>query len=173
MQIKCGDLFENGVVDEFNDCAVSRKKCVPQKSDVGDFPVPDPSVLVKTFNISDFTGKWYITSGLNPIFDTFDCQLHEFHVESGKLVGNLSWRVRTPDTGFLTRSTMQKFMQDPSLPGALYNHGNEFLHYQDDWSLSPPSSSSLCISFAQHAACVSLTHCVVHFWLCIAYEAPY
>ncbi|KAL9270984.1 Violaxanthin de-epoxidase, chloroplastic-like protein [Drosera capensis] len=28
-QIKCGDLFENSVVDEFNDCVVSRKKCVP------------------------------------------------------------------------------------------------------------------------------------------------
>ncbi|KAJ8648858.1 hypothetical protein MRB53_001881 [Persea americana] len=132
-QIKCGDLFENSIVDEFNECAVSRKKCVPQKSDVGEFTVPEPSVLVKTFNISDFTGKWYITSGLNPIFDTFDCQLHEFHMESGKLIGNLSWRVRTPDTGFFTRSAVQKFVQDPSLPGALYNHGNEYLHYQDDW----------------------------------------
>lgn len=135
-QIKCGDLFENNVVDEFNECAVSRKKCVPQKSDVGEFTVPDPSVLVKTFNISDFTGKWYITSGLNPIFDAFDCQLHEFHTESGKIVGNLSWRVRTPDTAFFTRAAVQKFVQDPLLPGALYNHGNEYLHYQDDWSLS-------------------------------------
>ncbi|KAJ6379939.1 hypothetical protein OIU76_016571 [Salix suchowensis] len=39
-QIKCGDLFENSVVDEFNECAVSRKKCVPRKSDVGEFPCP-------------------------------------------------------------------------------------------------------------------------------------
>ncbi|KAL5999658.1 Violaxanthin de-epoxidase, chloroplastic [Asimina triloba] len=132
-QIKCGDLFENAVVDEFNECAVSRKKCVPQKSDVGDFPLPDPSALVKSFNIADFTGKWYITSGLNPTFDAFDCQLHEFHVESGKLMGNLSWRVRTPDTGFITRSTMQRFVQDPMQPGILYNHDNEYLHYEDDW----------------------------------------
>lgn len=132
-QIKCGDLFENKVVDEFNECAVSRKKCVPRKSDVGEFPVPDPSNLVKSFNISDFTGKWYITSGLNPTFDTFDCQLHEFHVESDKLIGNLTWRVRTPDGGFFTRSAVQKFVQDPSQPGILYNHDNEYLHYQDDW----------------------------------------
>ncbi|XP_058103275.1 violaxanthin de-epoxidase, chloroplastic isoform X2 [Magnolia sinica] len=132
-QIKCGDLFENSVVDEFNECAVSRKKCVPQKSDVGDFPIPDPSALVKSFNIADFAGKWYITRGLNPTFDAFDCQLHEFHVESGKLVGNLTWRVRTPDTGFFTRSAMQKFAQDPMQPGILYNHDNEYLHYQDDW----------------------------------------
>uniref|UniRef100_A0A7N0TF25 VDE lipocalin domain-containing protein n=1 Tax=Kalanchoe fedtschenkoi TaxID=63787 RepID=A0A7N0TF25_KALFE len=132
-QIKCGDLFENSVVDQFNECAVSRKKCVPQKSDVGDFPVPDPSALVKSFNIADFTGKWYITSGLNPTFDVFDCQLHEFHTEGDKLVGNLTWRIRTPDSGFFTRSAMQKFVQDPAQPGILYNHGNEYLHYQDDW----------------------------------------
>jgi violaxanthin de-epoxidase len=132
-QIKCGDLFENSVVDEFNECAVSRKKCVPRKSDVGEFPVPDPSALVKNFNMSDFNGKWYISSGLNPTFDTFDCQLHEFHVEGDKLIANIAWRIRTPDSGFFTRSTVQRFVQDPSQPGILYNHDNEFLHYQDDW----------------------------------------
>ncbi|KAK9292128.1 hypothetical protein L1049_020086 [Liquidambar formosana] len=132
-QIKCGDLFENNVVDQFNECAVSRKKCVPRKSDVGEFPVPDPAVLVKNFNIRDFNGKWFITSGLNPTFDTFDCQLHEFHTESTKLVGNLSWRIRTPDGAFFTRSAVQKFVQDQAQPGILYNHDNEYLHYQDDW----------------------------------------
>ncbi|OIT28698.1 PREDICTED: violaxanthin de-epoxidase, chloroplastic [Nicotiana attenuata] len=132
-QIKCGDLFENSVVDEFNECAVSRKKCVPRKSDVGDFPVPDPSVLVQKFDMKDFSGKWFITRGLNPTFDAFDCQLHEFHTEENKLVGNLSWRIRTPDGGFFTRSAVQKFVQDPKYPGILYNHDNEYLHYQDDW----------------------------------------
>ncbi|PON76580.1 Lipocalin [Parasponia andersonii] len=132
-QIKCGDLFENSVVDEFNECAVSRKKCVPRKSDVGEFPVPDPAVLVKSFNIADFAGKWFISSGLNPTFDTFDCQLHEFHTESNRLFGNLSWRISTPDGGFFTRSTTQRFVQDPQQPGILYNHDNEYLHYQDDW----------------------------------------
>ncbi|GFP95749.1 violaxanthin de-epoxidase chloroplastic [Phtheirospermum japonicum] len=132
-QIKCGDLFANSVVDEFNDCAVSRKKCVPRKSDVGEFPAPDPAVLVQNFNLNDFNGKWFITSGLNPTFDTFDCQLHEFHLEENKLVGNITWRIKTPDTGFFTRSTVQKFVQDPKYPGILYNHDNEFLHYQDDW----------------------------------------
>ncbi|KNA17540.1 hypothetical protein SOVF_078990 [Spinacia oleracea] len=132
-QIKCGDLFANKVVDEFNECAVSRKKCVPQKSDVGEFPVPDPSVLVKSFNMADFNGKWFISSGLNPTFDAFDCQLHEFHLEDGKLVGNLSWRIKTPDGGFFTRTAVQKFAQDPSQPGMLYNHDNAYLHYQDDW----------------------------------------
>ncbi|CAL5194966.1 unnamed protein product [Lathyrus oleraceus] len=132
-QIRCGDVFANSVVDEFNECAVSRKKCVPKKSDVGDFPVPNPDVLVKSFNISDFSGKWYITSGLNPTFDAFDCQLHEFQTEANKLVGNITWRIPTPDGGFLTRSALQKFVQDPNNPGILYNHDNEYLNYQDDW----------------------------------------
>ncbi|XP_074373311.1 violaxanthin de-epoxidase, chloroplastic-like [Apium graveolens] len=132
-QIKCGDLFENSVVDQFNECAVSRKKCVPRKSDVGEFPVPAADVLVKSFNINDFTGKWFITSGLNPTFDAFDCQLHEFYTEGNKLVGNLSWRIGTPDGGFFNRSAVQKFVQDPSQPGILYNHDNEYLHYEDDW----------------------------------------
>lgn len=126
-------MFENRVVDEFNECAVSRKKCVPKKSDVGDFPVPNPDAIVKSFNISDFSGKWYITSGLNPTFDAFDCQLHEFRTEANKLVGNITWRIPTPDGGFLTRSALQKFAQDPENPGILYNHDNEYLNYQDDW----------------------------------------
>lgn len=132
-QIKCGDLFENSVVDEFNECAVSRKKCVPMKSDLGDFPVPDLALTVSNFNLNDFSGKWFITSGLNPTFDAFDCQLHEFHVENGKLIGNITWRIKTPDGGFFTRSTVQKFVQDPAHLGVLYNHDNEYLHYQDDW----------------------------------------
>ncbi|KAL5702792.1 violaxanthin de-epoxidase [Ranunculus cassubicifolius] len=132
-QITCGNLFENSVVDEFNECAVSRKKCVPRKSDVGEFPAPDTSAIVKNFNLGDFTGKWYISSGLNPTFDAFDCQLHEFHMEGSKLVGNLAWRIQTPDGGFFTRSAVQKFVQDPEQPGILYNHDNEFLHYEDDW----------------------------------------
>ncbi|XP_056165673.1 violaxanthin de-epoxidase, chloroplastic-like [Syzygium oleosum] len=132
-QIKCGDLFESSVVDEFNECAVSRKKCVPRKSDVVEFPVPDPAVPGKSFNIADFSRKWFICSGLNPTFDAFDCQLHEFHMESNKLVGNLLWRIRTPNSAFFTRTAVQRFVQDPEQPGILYNHDNEYLHYQDDW----------------------------------------
>ncbi|MFQ6669441.1 hypothetical protein Gotur_034693 [Gossypium turneri] len=159
-QIKCGDLFENNVVDEFNECAVSRKKCVPQKSDIGEFPVPDPAVLVENFNIADFTGKWFISSGLNPTFDTFDCQLHEFHTEGGKLVGNLSWRIRTPDGGFFTRSATQRFVQDPNHPGILYNHDNEYLHYQDDWQsvLSFETPGDDCAFFIRFLLLYSLVN---------------
>lgn len=87
LQIGCGDLFENKVVDEFNECAVTRKGCVPQKADEGRFPVPAPSSLVQDFDTTRFTGTWYITSGLNKTFDTFDCQKHEFTAEPAKLSG--------------------------------------------------------------------------------------
>lgn len=87
VQIGCGDLFENSVVDEFNDCAVSRKGCVPQKPDEGRFPIPGPEALVPQFDTTKFTGTWYITSGLNKTFDTFDCQKHDFTAEPTKLTG--------------------------------------------------------------------------------------
>lgn len=131
---------------------MSRKKCVPQKSDVGEFPVPDVGVLVKRFDINDFSGKWFISSGLNPTFDTFDCQLHEFHVEDGKLIGNLSWRIKTPDGGFFTRSAVQRFVQDPSQPGILYNHDNEYLHYEDDWYSSSASPQVCMLSKVIHSS---------------------
>ena len=45
------------------------------------------------------------------------------------------WRIKDPIAGtrFVTRYTVQEFVQDKKQPGILYNHDNEFLHYQDDW----------------------------------------
>jgi violaxanthin de-epoxidase len=45
LQIQCGDLFQNSVVDDFNKCAVSDKGCVPQKPDEGKYPVRRLEVL--------------------------------------------------------------------------------------------------------------------------------
>merc|ERR1719460_3186018 len=39
-QIKCGDEFSNKVTDKFTTCAVSQKKCVPQRGEDGSWPVP-------------------------------------------------------------------------------------------------------------------------------------
>ena len=68
-QIKCGDLFENPVVGEFNKCVVSDMGCVPQKPDEGLYPVPAPETLVQKFDTKLWNGKWYITSGQNELFD--------------------------------------------------------------------------------------------------------
>jgi VDE lipocalin domain len=74
-QIKCGDLFDNEVTGRFNKCALSQKKCVPQRQDDGTYPVPPDAALVKKFDTSMFQGQWIITAGLNPLFDIFDCQV--------------------------------------------------------------------------------------------------
>lgn len=62
-------------MDTFNACAVSDQKCVPQRADEGLFPVPPDCALDKSFDLNGFTGRWYITAGYNPLFDTFDCQV--------------------------------------------------------------------------------------------------
>jgi hypothetical protein len=77
-EIKCGDTFENDVVGVFNKCAVSQKKCVPQKQDEGLWPIPPLSAQVKKFDTSIWNGRWYISAGLNKAFDIFDCQVHFF-----------------------------------------------------------------------------------------------
>jgi len=135
-QIRCGDAFSNDVVADFTKCAVSDKNCVPQRGDDGSWPVPKEETLVSEFSTSFFEGPWYISAGLNRAFDTFDCQLHKFEIPAdNKLVGNLQWRIKDPVAGtqFVTRYAVQEFVQDPKVPGILYNHDNEFLHYQDDW----------------------------------------
>lgn len=134
-QIACGDKFANSVTEQFTKAAVSDSKCVPQRPDDGSWPVPKTSALVDTFKTSDLAGDWYISAGLNRDFDTFDCQLHKFKASAGKLVGDLQWRIKDPiaGTAFVTRTTVQEFVQDKEFPGILYNHDNEFLNYQDDW----------------------------------------
>ena len=135
-QIKCGDEFGNVVTEDFTRAAVTETKCVPQRADDGSWPVPKDSAVVSQLSIPSLEGDWYISAGLNKAFDTFDCQLHKFSAATPtKLVGNLQWRIKDPvaGTNFVTRYVVQTFDQDPKVPGILYNHDNEYLHYQDDW----------------------------------------
>jgi violaxanthin de-epoxidase len=133
-QIKCGDIFENTAVGEFNKCAVSDMDCVPTRADDGSYPVPADDVIVPKFNTNLFNGKWYITAGQNELFDRFPCQVHFFtETEPGKFFGKLNWRIQEPDGEFFTRDAVQEFYQDPKQPGHLINHDNDYLHYEDDW----------------------------------------
>lgn len=133
-QIKCGDIFENDVVATFNTCAVSQKQCVPQKQDENEYPIPVESGQVKKFDTSIWNGRWYISAGLNKIFDIFDCQVHFFTSPSpGKFYAKLFWRVTEPDGEFFTKDAVQRFIQDPKNPAHLINHDNDYLHYKDDW----------------------------------------
>jgi len=42
--------------------------------------VPPEGSLDAKFDLGMFQGRWYITAGLNPLFDTFPCQEHYFGV---------------------------------------------------------------------------------------------
>ena len=133
-QIKCGDIFENEVVGEFNKCAVSDMNCVPQKQDDGSYPIPTRDQVVSKFDTKLWNGRWYITAGQNQLFDTFPCQVHFFtETEPGKFFGKLNWRIEEPDGEFFTRDALQRFVQDPQNPAHLINHDNDYLHYEDDW----------------------------------------
>lgn len=55
--------------------AVSDKKCVPQRADEGLYPIPADCALDSKFNLGMLTGRFFITAGLNPLFDIFDCQV--------------------------------------------------------------------------------------------------
>ena len=64
VQIRCGDLYSDKAVSTFNACAVSDKKCVPQRIDTeASFPTPKPEVLDSTFDLSSFQVNWHITTG--------------------------------------------------------------------------------------------------------------
>lgn len=142
-EIKCGDFFENETVQEFNKCALSsgKSRCVPQRGNDGSYPPPPAEAISPDFDVTSMNGAWYISAGLNELFDTFPCQIHFFvgqppNLEDGtpgKVVAKLNWRVPEPDGEFFTRNTVQRFEQDKTRPGILYNHNNEYLHYEDDW----------------------------------------
>ncbi|CAB9514621.1 Violaxanthin de-epoxidase, chloroplastic [Seminavis robusta] len=133
-QIKCGDIFDNAVIGEFNKCAVSDMSCVPQKPDEGLYPEPTHAQMVPDFKTKFFDGKLYITAGLNPLFDIFPCQVHFFTESSpGTFFGKLNWDIVEPDGELFTRDALQQFVQDPKEPAHLINHDNEYLHYKDDW----------------------------------------
>jgi violaxanthin de-epoxidase len=90
--------------------------------------------MVKTFDTSIWNGRWYISAGLNTVFDIFDCQVHFFTSPSpGKFYAKLFWRITEPDGEFFTKNAVQRFIQDPENPAHLVNHDNDYLHYKDDW----------------------------------------
>jgi violaxanthin de-epoxidase len=77
-QIKCGDIFENEVVGEFNKCVVSDMSCVQQKPDEGLYPVPDRSQTVSSFDTKFFNTRLYITAGMcHAMLYAFSVRFHK------------------------------------------------------------------------------------------------
>ena len=54
LQIRCGDLYADKAVEAFTACAVSDKKCVPQRVDESTFPEPPPTALDTKFDLNNF-----------------------------------------------------------------------------------------------------------------------
>jgi len=97
----------------------------------GLYPVPPDCALDRAFDLSKFQGRWYISAGLNPLFDTFPCQEHYFATPEGAegtVYAEINWRIPRSNGDFIQRSTMQRFVQDKKNPAVMYNHDNEYLH---------------------------------------------
>lgn len=82
-----------------------------------------------------FRGKWIISAGLNPSFDTFDCQVHEFYApkeggQSGKVVADatFSYRVQVDGDKFITKIGPKKLALVKDEPvGERRSNENELL----------------------------------------------
>ena len=101
---------------------------MPARVDEASYPEPRDEVLDNSFDLSNFTGacavtrcspgcrlvraththlaagRWNITAGQNALFDTFDCQVHDFDMpEPNGLRGQLRWRVQKSNGDFISR----------------------------------------------------------------------
>ena len=61
VQIRCGDLYDDKAVEAFTACAVSDKKCVPQRVDESSFPEPPPCALDEKFDLNNFQVSYSIS----------------------------------------------------------------------------------------------------------------
>lgn len=105
-QMKCGNLYKEQVLKDFQVCAISSKKCIPQRTDTSAV-VPDASALTDQFTaLERYSGEWYITHGLNPIFDCFDCQKHTVTGTGNKLILDVQYEVK-PENSAEPRFTRQ------------------------------------------------------------------
>eukprot|EP00946_MAST-07B_sp_MAST-7B-sp1_P003529 g3529.t1 len=165
-QLRCADLYKptnasSAKIDQFSECVISEHHCIPQVKEK--CPLPAESALAKKFDLSaSLTGVWYITRGLNPHFDCFDCQLHTFKYDPSvaprnkPLHGDLKYNVKvdlnctgSDNCTYLPREVFQSFGQDPHVAAHLENHNNSLaeLHYSDDWYVLYASETAVLIYY--------------------------
>jgi violaxanthin de-epoxidase len=141
------DLYENAQLRAFSECAMTASGCLPP------LPADEPArarfgaafervsrappELPRSADL--LKGKWLIALGLNPAFDTFPCEVHEFKADpDGKLIrAQFRYRVVRDDGSSFERS-YNKLLDtpDPERPYLLRLRPTPpYLAYADQWLL--------------------------------------
>lgn len=129
-QTRCQSLFESQTIDRFNDCVVSREKCVSPGITPMSYPQPSEDSIAVRFEPGALAGKWYISAGLNPLFDQHPCAVHIFEETESGLKSRFSYRVLEPDGSVVTRAGVAAL--SPNRPGVL-NVVTGKLHQREVW----------------------------------------
>ena len=192
-QVRCMDLHENELLNEFTECSLTQNRCyAPLKADVRyvvypwfssacdiqiqafrtnqlillpflktRYPRLPPTLLDERLSKSSATtsneishllrGRWYITAGLNPTFDTFDCQIHEFSAPENILkrklegvvaIANFSYRVPLGNNEFSTKNapkSLQLIKDEPF--NSVKNVEEPIFEEGKKWGIEPFSLS--------------------------------
>jgi VDE lipocalin domain len=80
-QVRCVDLYECDKLNAFTKCTLTENSCYPALAADPRYP-PLPRQLADTVDATRLrrllNGRWYVSAGLNPAFDQFACQVHDF-----------------------------------------------------------------------------------------------
>lgn len=164
-QIRCGDLYKptDATADKivaFSECVISEHQCVPQVKQ--QCPLPHSLPTLQPFDLQSMVsgennGSWYITRGWNELFDCFDCQHHQFVLNTSSvkpLQGALKYDVKvnlscTENCSYLPREVFQSFSQVPNETYHLQNHNNTLaeMHYADDWYVLASSENFVAVYY--------------------------
>jgi VDE lipocalin domain len=80
-QVRCVDLYECDTLNAFTKCTLTDNGCYPALAADPHYP-PLPRQWAETVDAHRLrqllNGRWYVSAGLNPAFDHFACQVHDF-----------------------------------------------------------------------------------------------
>lgn len=147
-QVRCMDLYENDEMRMFADCAMTQRGCIaPIAADAAESASYDRAKAAVSRSPPKgvpsidrlLQGTWKVALGLNPAFDTFDCQVHEFAPPNsgGDVQAVFRYRVRRPDGTWFQRAGGKTLQQpDQAVPHLLKMRLQPpYLSYEDEWLL--------------------------------------
>ena len=126
-QVRCTDLYENPQLTAFTKCTLTDHGCYPALPEDERYPKLPPELSSVSTSVIPklLRGRWYISAGLNDMFDTFDCQVHEFRPPKDTSPNPLtpqripvadatfSYRVALSRNQFLTRRGVKELYLKP------------------------------------------------------------